>query len=634
MADDKSFKELIAEQKRTNRLLEAQARSDAEGSNLKASIKNSAGEIINDRLIGQTAKEESDQTQVKVSGVTSATYEVSEEQNEDSTTQERHEELVAAVNESGGGDADFFSPSQIKEQNKDKEKSLAKAIGIGFLKGMGGLLAGLKKLNPLKGNVGSFLSTLLKLGAGGIALIALKNFLESDNWKNMKENMIPALVRIFNFLSKIFKNVVFRFDKLIKDYLDPEKSMTQVITDNATTILGFVAAFYARTILAFGAALALGVVGVGKYTGFGAFFRSVLFGKQKGKGLYGGAKGVAKRLGLVGVIITLFEGVVRGLLNAFKDDADPTKITSNFGLITTIPAFLAVELYATIRDLILFGIGLISPKMKKRLQEQVKANPEDDKKLIQKLADSIDLYYDTLMSVVRPILALNNYFADKLAAFAQKSVSFLKFFGIDLNSDDQNVKEEKDKLSKIRKDITASQKVIDRVNSKEGKLSAFDLSKIAEEEESIKYLQQQENKQLQILKIRALKEAGLPVNMLNGKLLTPEEFENQTKVPTPGKEEMSPEMKALEKAIHEGAFKINIKDLTYLKQQKKLEDIPKENTLSLEESQMMGKENPVVNNINNIIDAKNQSNNASTYSVIRASVEPDIHFLRQAGWAI
>ena len=608
MADDKSFKELIAEQKRTNKLLEAQARSDAEGANLKASVKNSAGEIINDRLIGQTAKQESDQTQVKVSGVTSATYEVSEEQNEDSTTQERHEELVAAVNESGEGDADFLSPSQIKEQNKDKEKSLAKAIGIGFLKGMGGLLAGLKKLNPLKGNVGSFLSTLLKLGAGGIALIALKNFLESDNWKNMKENMIPALVRIFNFLSKIFKSVVFRFDKLITDLLDPEKSMTQVIKDNATTILGFVAAFYARTILAFGAALTLGMVGIGKYAGFGAFVRSVLFGKQKGKGFGAGAKGVAKRLGIVGVVITLIEAIVNGLMNGLKEESDPTKITSKFGGgISTIPAFLMAGLYTTFRDLALFGIGLISPQLKEELKIKLKANPEDDQTLIQNLADSFDNFYDSLLLVIDPLIALNNYMVDKLKGF-------LRIFGLDLDTPEQ----QNDK--RLLKNAELEEKKARMVEANKDGVSVYKDGKTftIPVEQSGAYLAleakiaankiQENNKALDNGTIDGVTSGGdnkIPARVpVDGVM-----------IPLATKPEAVKLEKLLDKVL-------------------KVEKLPTANSISAGESQMTGQGNPVVNNINNIIDNKNQSNNASTYSVIRGSVEPDIHFLRQAGWAI
>jgi len=622
MADDKSFKELIAEQKKTNKLLEAQARSDAEGANLKASIKNSAGEIINDRLIGQTAKQESDQTQVKVSGVTSATYEVSEEQNEDSTTQERHEELVAAVNESGEGDADFLSPSQIKEQNKDKEKSLAKAIGIGCLKGMGGLLAGLKKLNPLKGNVGSFLSTLLKLGAGGIALIALKNFLESDNWKNMKENMIPALVRIFNFLSKIFKSVVFRFDKLITDLLDPEKSMTQVIKDNATTILGFVAAFYARTILAFGAALTLGMVGIGKYAGFGAFVRSVLFGKQKGKGFGAGAKGVAKRLGIVGVVITLIEAIVNGLMNGLKEESDPTKITSKFGGgISTIPAFLMAGLYTTFRDLALFGIGLISPQLKEELKIKLKANPEDDQTLIQNLADSFDNFYDSLLLVIDPLIALNNYMVEKLKGF-------LRIFGLDLDTPEQQEDkrllanaEDSQKLAKANEKIENYEKILlgdhatseEKALNKQGILSERDKKdrtylKLIEKRNKIQEkINKRNNKALDNGTIDGVTSGGdnrVPVIPVNGVML-----------PLATKSEAVKLDKLLDKVL-------------------KVEKLPTANSISAGGSQIMGQGNPVTINNTKIVDAKNQSTNQSTTSVIRASVESNPYFQSQASWAI
>ena len=66
MAEDKSFKQLIEEQKKTNKLLMQQIASDAKGSDLGTSFKNSAGEIINDVLIGNKQKRESDETQAVI----------------------------------------------------------------------------------------------------------------------------------------------------------------------------------------------------------------------------------------------------------------------------------------------------------------------------------------------------------------------------------------------------------------------------------------------------------------------------------------------------------------------------------------------------------------------------------------
>ena len=79
MADDKSFKELIAESKRTNKLLEQQMASEDKGSKLGASIKNAAGEIINDRLISRTAKREADETQAAIKQSAADTLEQNEE---------------------------------------------------------------------------------------------------------------------------------------------------------------------------------------------------------------------------------------------------------------------------------------------------------------------------------------------------------------------------------------------------------------------------------------------------------------------------------------------------------------------------------------------------------------------------
>ena len=79
MADDKSFKELIQEQKQTNKLLMQQISSDERGSNLGQSIKNSAGEIINDVLIGNKQKRESDETQAIIKKTSDKALEENEE---------------------------------------------------------------------------------------------------------------------------------------------------------------------------------------------------------------------------------------------------------------------------------------------------------------------------------------------------------------------------------------------------------------------------------------------------------------------------------------------------------------------------------------------------------------------------
>ena len=66
MADDKSFKELIREQKKTNKLLESQAKGDERGANLKASIRNAAGEIVTELLVSSRQARQHDQTQEQI----------------------------------------------------------------------------------------------------------------------------------------------------------------------------------------------------------------------------------------------------------------------------------------------------------------------------------------------------------------------------------------------------------------------------------------------------------------------------------------------------------------------------------------------------------------------------------------
>ena len=66
MADDKSFKELIAEQKQTNKLLLQQMASDEKGAKVGTSFKNAAGEIITELAVSRTAKREADETQAVI----------------------------------------------------------------------------------------------------------------------------------------------------------------------------------------------------------------------------------------------------------------------------------------------------------------------------------------------------------------------------------------------------------------------------------------------------------------------------------------------------------------------------------------------------------------------------------------
>ena len=119
MADDKSFKELITESKRTNKLLEQQMASEDKGSKLGASIKNAAGEIINDRLISRTAKREADETQAAIKKSAADTLEQTEEYNKESLSvwsRIANNLTGAFVGKSGGKGS-----AAEKEASKDEE---------------------------------------------------------------------------------------------------------------------------------------------------------------------------------------------------------------------------------------------------------------------------------------------------------------------------------------------------------------------------------------------------------------------------------------------------------------------------------------------------------------------------------
>ena len=122
MAEDKSFKQLIEEQKKTNKLLMQQIASDAKGSDLGTSFKNSAGEIINDVLIGNKQKRESDETQAVI-----------KKGNEDSKTitgknQDKNFKIFTKMSEALTGafvtKGKNGNTGKIKEDDKDEKKSL------------------------------------------------------------------------------------------------------------------------------------------------------------------------------------------------------------------------------------------------------------------------------------------------------------------------------------------------------------------------------------------------------------------------------------------------------------------------------------------------------------------------------
>ena len=187
MADDKSFKELIAEQKRTNKLLMQQMASDEKGSKLGTSIKNSAGEIINDVLIGNKQKRESDETQAIIKKTSDKALEENEKNQKESN------KVWSSIANTLTGAFLGKSKGSAAEKEKDKdEKSRAGALLKKYLgknsyvgKKLLGVFDSFKGFaKSLYGKGKGILKVLL--GAAGFGL--LLKFLDSPEFKAFIES--------------------------------------------------------------------------------------------------------------------------------------------------------------------------------------------------------------------------------------------------------------------------------------------------------------------------------------------------------------------------------------------------------------------------------------------------------------
>ena len=206
MADDKSFKELIEQSKKTNKLLEQQMASEDKGAKLGASIKNAAGEIINDQLIGRTAKREADETQtaIKKSGET-----IVEALSEPTKKDKENTKIWKGISETLTGafvrTSMKVGTAKSEEQAKDQLASFrafgAKYFGKGSFLGrqLGGLkdfMSGLFK--NLLGKGKGLLGFLIKLSVFGLFL----KYINSEGFKEFMKNDAPQ--RIAEAARKLF----------------------------------------------------------------------------------------------------------------------------------------------------------------------------------------------------------------------------------------------------------------------------------------------------------------------------------------------------------------------------------------------------------------------------------------------
>ena len=341
MADDKSFKELIEQSKKTNKLLEKQMASDERGSKLGTSIKNSLGEIINDRLVGRLARAEHDQTQEQIVKSAEQRTELDREnQKESSKIWSRiADTLTGAFIGKGDGKGAADKENRKDEIARDnarikkffgKDSFIGKKV-IGIFEGIGDLAKSL--YGKGKGILGVI------LGAVGYGLLLrylnspeFKEFIESgDAAKRIAaaaraiDARITQLIELFNgkpgkgggFLGTVAKSLKKLGKDLTKAFMGKDEEgdpygFTDAIMENKKTVAGIVLALYARTIAAVGAGLlAKGLVKGAAALGITTGIKNLLFGKANiaRGGVRGYGAGGLRAAGIIGIVLALFEGV-------------------------------------------------------------------------------------------------------------------------------------------------------------------------------------------------------------------------------------------------------------------------------------------------------------------------------------
>ena len=177
MADDKNFKALIEEQKKTTAALE----------NLKSTNQQS-----------KQSRERSD-----------AELKADESRREKALL--RHQAKIEKQGKVGKPDGTGAPPTSEKEDKKD-EDSRAKASNAILSKGFKNLTGAFGKLSGIfKSKFGGAITTLgglLKFGLLGAALFALSKFLQSETWAEWKKTLVPNLVKAFDFVTGVIGSVV------------------------------------------------------------------------------------------------------------------------------------------------------------------------------------------------------------------------------------------------------------------------------------------------------------------------------------------------------------------------------------------------------------------------------------------
>ena len=239
------------------------------------------------------------------------------------------------------------TPGSKKELKKEEAEALKDAVTGPLQRGFKGLTGAFGKLSGVfKSKFGGSIKTLgslLKFGLGGIALLALSKFLQSETWKNWKEDLIPNLVKAFeiagDILGFIFTKITNGFKAvkaLFGGFFDEDgfkggfKQLFENIGCIGPAILGIGLAFA-------GVATALSLVGLGIVPRllFGGLmkggkwliakpFIAAFKGLGKllglgGKGMAGGAAFGPAKAGFWSKTVTATKGIFSGVGNRFTN---------------------------------------------------------------------------------------------------------------------------------------------------------------------------------------------------------------------------------------------------------------------------------------------------------------------------
>ena len=584
MADDKNFKALIAEQKKTTTALNKLAGIEEQSSDKKD--RSAAQQAADDKMRGK--RNEKHQIKIEKQGKT----------------------------EDGTGTP---PPAAGEEDKKDRMKSLANAIGkpLGkFGKSIGGAIKSLGSFFKDKFGGGvKTLGNLLKFGVAGLALMALSKFFKSETWAEWKDKLVPILVDAFHMVTDAIKwtgrtimDGINAFRVLFGGLFDKDGKFVGIsaafthLKENANLIgpalAGLGVGFLGISTLIGGPKLAgklgigavkLAIKGiVGTVTGLGTAFTAIGGSLTAIGGVMGvsaaAAAGtiVAVVAGIVSIGVGLYKGI-QAFRDKFKETGDIFE-SAKVGFAT----FLG-EAIGFIPNLILDLTGYVAglfgfDSFKAKIQNIDVAKFFTDAFL--DLFDKISFWIRALYLKIKPVL-------DKIGNFFQPAVDILQNIAGFIIKLLAPFKVVIDKVKKIFKKIGGAIGGLFTTTDEERR------EKIAEQRANIVLMKDQDKKLGKDANKNAIGRAEERIAKLQG--------------------EMGPE---IEKA-----------------QSPKIEDLPKPSTDAPDVNALlpgMGAAAPMMAETTTVISApvSNTTNMSSSTNISKTIVEPDAYFLRQSGWAI